>query len=121
MTRFEEQPSGGALAVAGQPDRLHHLLNRLPGRIRRATHWLLAPKARWARIPAGILLIFGGIFSFLPLLGIWMLPIGLILLAEDVPFLRRWRERTFDWIEKHRPHWIYGRRKTQAEQRLTFS
>jgi hypothetical protein len=56
------------------------------------------------------LLILGGIFSVLPVLGIWMLPLGLILLAEDVPVLRRWREKALDWIEKHRPHWIYGRR-----------
>ena len=40
------------------------------------------------RIPLAILLIFGGIFSFLPVLGIWMLPLGLLLLAIDVPFLR---------------------------------
>jgi hypothetical protein len=41
------------------------------------------------RIPAGLLLIAGGVFSFLPALGIWMLPLGLMLMAYDVPFLRR--------------------------------
>jgi hypothetical protein len=110
MTRPEDAPAARALVPQHRPDRLHHLLNRLPERIRRATHWLLAPNARWARIPAGLLLILGGIFSFLPILGIWMLPLGLILLAEDVAFLRRWREKTLDWMERHRPHWIYGRR-----------
>ena len=101
-------------AVPGhRADRLAHLLNRLPARIRDAAHWLLAPQARWARIPAGLLLILGGIFSILPLLGLWMLPLGLILLAEDVPFLRRLRERALDWMERHRPHWIYGRGATK--------
>ncbi|MGL4319902.1 MAG: hypothetical protein ACRCS3_03495, partial [Paracoccaceae bacterium] len=35
-----------------------------------------------------ILFIFGGLFSFLPVLGIWMLPLGLLLLAVDLPYLR---------------------------------
>jgi hypothetical protein len=54
---------------------------RLLERIRR-------PEARWIRIPLGLLLILGGIFSFLPVLGIWMLPLGLLLLALDLVFLQ---------------------------------
>ena len=27
----------------------------------------------------------GGIFQFLPVLGLWMLPLGLLLFAQDVP------------------------------------
>jgi hypothetical protein len=38
-----------------------------------------------------LLLILGGLLSFLPILGIWMLPLGLLLLAEDLPVLRFWR------------------------------
>jgi len=41
------------------------------------------------RIPGGVLLVLGGIFSILPFLGIWMLPLGLLLIAYDVAFLRR--------------------------------
>lgn len=40
------------------------------------------------RFPMALLLILGGIFSFLPILGIWMLPLGLLLLAIDLPVLR---------------------------------
>jgi hypothetical protein len=40
------------------------------------------------RFPVALLLITGGIFSFLPILGIWMLPLGLLLLAVDLPVLR---------------------------------
>jgi hypothetical protein len=35
-----------------------------------------------------------------------MLPVGLALLADDVPPLRSLRRRTLDWIESHRPHWL---------------
>lgn len=46
-------------------------------------------RASLLRLPAGGLLIAGGVFSFLPGLGLWMLPLGLMLIAVDVPFLRR--------------------------------
>jgi hypothetical protein len=50
--------------------------------------WLQARRARLVRVPLAALLIVGGLFSFLPLLGIWMLPLGLMLLAIDLPFLQ---------------------------------
>ena len=40
------------------------------------------------RFPLALLLIAGGVFSFLPVLGVWMLPLGLMLLAVDLPVLR---------------------------------
>lgn len=40
------------------------------------------------RFPVALLMIAGGVFSFLPVLGIWMLPLGLLLLAVDLPILR---------------------------------
>lgn len=42
-------------------------------------------------MPAGILLVIGGMLSILPVLGIWMLPLGLVLLALDVALLRQRR------------------------------
>ena len=51
----------------------------------------------------GLLLAFGGILGFLPIFGFWMLPIGLALLAEDIPPLRSGRSRILDWIEHRRP------------------
>jgi hypothetical protein len=50
--------------------------------------WLRHPASRLVRIPVE-LLVLGGVFSILPGLGIWMLPLGLLLMASDVPFLRR--------------------------------
>jgi hypothetical protein len=40
------------------------------------------------RIPLAILLVLGGFIGFLPILGFWMVPLGLALIAQDVPFLR---------------------------------
>ena len=51
--------------------------------------WVRKPGLHLVRIPLAILLILGGIFSFLPVLGIWMLPLGLLVLAVDIPPLRR--------------------------------
>jgi hypothetical protein len=66
-----------------------HLEHEVPVSVARQIRNLRHPKARWVRIPMGLLLILGGIFSILPVLGIWMLPLGLLLLAYDLPFLRR--------------------------------
>jgi len=38
----------------------------------------------------GVLLIIAGILGFLPILGFWMIPLGVGLLATDVPALRLW-------------------------------
>lgn len=40
------------------------------------------------RVPVAVLLILGGMMGFLPVLGFWMLPLGLLLLAIDLPMLR---------------------------------
>ena len=51
--------------------------------------WLLRPSMRALRIVVAVLLIAASVFWFLPILGLWMLPLGLLLLAEDIPPLRR--------------------------------
>jgi hypothetical protein len=89
--------------------RLVRLIDRLPARVRTLVHLLSRPSSRWLRIAASVTLIIGGVFAILPVLGVWMLPIGLALLAEDVAFLRSWRSRILDWIEHRRPHWLHSR------------
>ncbi|MEQ8256018.1 MAG: hypothetical protein RH980_08185 [Roseovarius confluentis] len=44
------------------------------------------------RLVLGILLIIGGIFGFLPVLGFWMIPLGVTVAALDVTPL--WRRLT---------------------------
>ena len=90
--------------------RQFHALERLAPPLR-------APLARlrrnsWfpVRFPLALLLTLGGLFWFLPLLGLWMLPAGLLLLAVDVPRLRgptsvaiiRSRRLTQRWLRRFR-------------------
>ncbi|TYL81804.1 hypothetical protein FXB38_22475 [Bradyrhizobium cytisi] len=97
---------GASGQPAGGDPRLDALVQRLPPRLASSVDYLLQPSSRWVRIPSGALLVVGGVLSFLPVLGIWMLPLGLALLAEDVPALRASRSKVFDWIERRKPHWL---------------
>ena len=72
---------------------------RVPDRISRFIHWLRKPSSKAARLSIALLLILGGVFSFLPVLGIWMLPLGLLFIAQDVPFLQRPLVRALAWSE----------------------
>lgn len=51
------------------------------------------PRSRMARSITGLLLLIGGILGFLPVLGFWMIPLGLIVLSVDFPMVRRFRRR----------------------------
>ena len=68
--------------------QLNWLQKGLPGPVRGAMAWLRRPAVRWVRIPVAALFILGGFAGFLPVLGFWMVPLGLLLLAIDVPALR---------------------------------
>jgi len=85
------------------------------GRTMRA---FLAPSYVWIRLPLALLLIAGGVFGFLPVLGIWMLPLGLLLLAIDVPLIRplivNWVILGRRWITTRLRAW--RRRKTPARR-----
>jgi hypothetical protein len=65
-----------------------------------AIRWLRHPNARLFRIPIGLGLIAGSLLAVLPIFGIAMLPIGLLVLAQDVPFLRGPAARMMLWLEK---------------------
>ena len=43
------------------------------------------------------ILVVGGLLGFLPVLGFWMVPLGLAVLAVDLPFVRRLRRRLIVW------------------------
>ena len=86
--------------------------SRLPPRPAQFVGWLRKPSSRWVRIPIAILLIAGGIFSFLPVLGLWMLPLGLLLFAQDIPMLQKPLARMLGWIE-HK--WIERKRAKHAQ------
>jgi hypothetical protein len=110
MSAVSDEQKTSAKGATGRPaggdPRLDALVHRLPPRLAGTVDYLLQPSSRWVRIPSGALLIVGGVLSFLPVLGVWMLPLGLALLAEDVPALRAFRSKVFDWIERRKPHWL---------------
>lgn len=70
-----------------------------PDRVSRAIRWLRGPTSKWVRLPLGILLIAGGFFGFLPVLGFEFIPIGLLLIAQDIPFLRKPAADFMLWLE----------------------
>jgi len=54
------------------------------------------------RIVAGTLLILGGTVGFLPVLGFWMLPLGVLVLSVDLHPVRRMRRRVEVWWGRRR-------------------
>ena len=60
---------------------------------KKQNHFLPIPKSRILRLFFGALLIVGGILGFLPILGVWMLPLGLIYLAVDYKSFRRYKRQ----------------------------
>jgi hypothetical protein len=103
--RFRERPSF-------RDRRLQRLAARLPGGLRSTIHWLRRPSARWIRLPSGVLFFIGGtVLVPLPFFGLWMLPVGVALLAEDVPLARQILVRVLDKVEKMRPEWLDRKRK----------
>jgi hypothetical protein len=79
--------------------RVERLLAKLPRSVRDAVEWLPCPRRRWAHIAAACLLVVCGILAILPVLGLWMLPLGLALAAEDMPGIKPWLERCARRVE----------------------
>ena len=87
--------------------------------VARRLRWLRSPQGRWARVPLALLLIAGGLVGFLPVLGFWMVPLGLLLLALDVAFLRRPMLKLITWLERlwnRVQRWWQRRRRRGKEQ-----
>ncbi|GAA0535982.1 hypothetical protein [Rhizomicrobium palustre] len=52
------------------------------------------PGTRRQRVVLGSGLVVGGCLGFLPILGFWMIPLGLVVLSVDSPKVRRLRRRS---------------------------
>ena len=60
----------------------------------KALYWTERRVPTGLRTVCGILLIIGGIFGFLPVLGFWMLPLGVAFIALDFKVIsRRFRRK----------------------------
>jgi hypothetical protein len=79
-------------------EAFYRLAQVLPPRLRPALRWLRSNRSKPVRIPLGILCIVAAFFWFLPVVGLEFLPIGLLLLSQDVPFLRRPAARLTLWL-----------------------
>lgn len=94
--------------IRSHDPRLHRLLDVLPSPIQRTYAWLIESGHWWARWPLGLLFVAGGFLWFLPILGLWMLPLGLLLLGQDIPPLHRatlWLLGTVQsWWDRRRSH-----------------
>jgi len=106
MSRDDFQHLDDVGASTMRERRIGLLLGRMPEWMRRIVAWLRRPQARWVRVPAGVLLIFGSVLSILPVFGLWMLPLGVVLLSEDVKALQRVVDRVLAWIERRHPSWM---------------
>ncbi|HEY1504002.1 MAG TPA: hypothetical protein VGF92_06865 [Stellaceae bacterium] len=66
--------------------------------LRRGVKWGQENVPPGLRSLLGVVLIIGGVFGFLPILGFWMIPLGGALIALDIPPLRR---RLLAWLDSH--------------------
>lgn len=68
--------------------------------VRQAMRWGQRYLPPGLRSLVGVACIAGGSFGFLPVLGFWMIPVGAVLIALDIPPLRRRLQR---WLAEGKP------------------
>ncbi len=60
------------------------------------------PRSRRKRVSIGVALIFCGLLGFLPVLGFWMIPLGVLVLSYEFASVRRFRRRGVVWWQRRR-------------------
>lgn len=63
---------------------------------------LKSSEHHWVRKIVGTVLVLFGLIGFMPVVGFWMIPLGLALLAVDFPIIRRFNRRVVKWWQKLR-------------------
>src|ERR1700754_90192 len=87
-------------ATKAELNRYFEMIHRrVPIRVSQFIRWLRKPSSFAVRLVVALLLIVGGLFSFLPVLGLWMLPLGLLFMAQDVPILQKRLVSALVWVE----------------------
>lgn len=101
---FNKHPLAGCwIARNMAPHRLEHHGDESARRseLRFGKRRFGLPRSRLLRIALGVLLIIGGVLGFLPILGFWMIPLGLLVLSHDLPGVRRWRRKMVVRLGQH--------------------
>lgn len=80
-TVSEHEGDGDGKPGSPEPDE--------PPRAAVAGRSMTLPRRRLPRLLLGVALIVGGVLGFLPILGFWMIPLGLAVLAYDIPAIGR--------------------------------
>jgi hypothetical protein len=70
-------------------EEMDRFQNHIPAWVGQNLNRLRGKRAIWVRVLTGVALISAWCFLPLPIVGIWMLPVGLALLANDIPMLRK--------------------------------
>ena len=83
---------------------------QLPRRVKVGHRHMPLPQSRMLRISLGVVLLVCGVFGFLPVVGYWMIPLGLLVLSVDIPAVRRWRRK----LEVKWGRWRQRRREVKA-------
>jgi hypothetical protein len=74
----------------------------MAAKLRFANRDFQLPRSKPIRIGLGILLVVCGLVGFLPVVGFWMIPLGLLVLSVDIPMVRRWRRKLAVWWHRDR-------------------
>lgn len=98
IARQEPDACGEARVKAKAPRRTISIMGRQ----------LPMPRSRRMRIATGVILVILGMFGFLPVLGFWMIPLGILVLSYEFASVRRFRRRFEIWWAERR-----GRRRSR--------
>jgi 4-alpha-glucanotransferase len=74
--------------------------DKIPRPLARFIRWVRKRELRWLRLIVGVLFVLFGFVGFLPIFGFWMVPLGLIILAQDSKWLQRPTLGAIMWLER---------------------
>ena len=83
-------------------ENAHQALERhAPRFVSRMLHWMRHPRRRKLRVGVGVAFLGLGMAGpLLPVAGVWMIPVGLLLIAEDVPRMHEPVGALHLWLER---------------------
>ena len=87
------------------------------GAIRRSRILDRLPDSPLLRRILGVLFLIGGVLGFLPIVGFWMIPIGLALLGADSPRVRRLSRRLGVRLGRSGKRWSNALRSRRGRTR----